>query len=585
MRQPLRALDTLGQLKKVGKVGARYALLEEGNMLRRWGLDAEAEKLFRQLLDMEQGFDIPQLKLSLGQVLAATGDKRGARTALRGISPHSPLFFTAQGFLANLAETVDAKLVVIDGMEKAYPSSANVVVQKMAILVKADRHADAVKAYESFLVRWPANARPRAKAANAMIHLLLAARDRAKARDLAIRLAKATGSPRWRQISLLLSIEDGPASAIKLLPTPDKAGPLDALLGVALSVQARDVPNTTKWAQRVHEISQQLLQLPQPRPLPPSLRLLAAAASGQTNRAKQEAEDLLKGNRTVAAAAADILAAAGSDGQPSIEAARLLDATVAMYMELRELARPTAMDVLKARPTCQWAAGLALRTGLSAKEKKELLALLRPSDSRLSQQIRAELMMEEGKYKQAGDALRALLEKEKEEDFDLVMDQAVAMEKANQLPAAFGLYLRVWQATKSPTAANNAAYLVTQLHSTDEMRLKEARGWMAEIIKARALPAFYDTKGYVEFLLGEKDAAVDSLRRAVRGMPNSPEVQYHLGIAEAAVGNRGLARWHLEAAVGSAAAMEAGGKKLLPAEAKARDGAKEALAKIPPKSP
>ena len=583
-RQPLRALQALEQLQKAGKVGARYALLERGNMLRRWGLHAEAENSFRQLLDREQDFGIPQLQFSLGQVLAATGDKSGARTALRSISAHSPLFLAAQSLLANIAETVDAKLVVMDGMEKASPASANVVVQKMAILVKADRHADAVKTYESFLARWPTGAAPPARPADAMVHLLLAARDRVKARDLAVRMAKATGSPRWRQVSVLLSIEDGPATAIKLLPSPDKAGPLDALLGVALSVQARDVPNTTKWTRRLQDINQQLSQLTPPRPLPPSLRLLSAIAGGQTSRAKQEAEVLLKGNRTVAAAAADILAAAGSDGRPSIEAARLLDATVAMYVELRESARSIAMDVLKARPTCQWAAGLALRTGLDAKGKEELLARLRPSDNRLSQQVRAELMMAEGKHKEAAEAFRLMSEKEKEDDFDLVMSRAIALERANQLPSAFGLYLRVWQATKSPAAANNAAYLVTQLYATDEMRLKEARGWMDEVIKAHAVPAFHDTKGYVELLLGEKDAAVDSLRRAVRGLPNSPEVQYHLGIAEAAVGNPGLARWHLEAAVGSAAAMEADGKKLSPAEIKAREAAKIALAKTPPEA-
>jgi len=75
-------------------------------------------------------------------------------------------------------------------------------------------------------------------------------------------------------------------------------------------------------------------------------------------------------------------------------------------------------------------------------------------------------------------------------------------------------------------------------------------------------PEFHDTKGWIAFLRGETNKALPELRLAVRGLPDSPEVHYHLGLAEADAGNTELARWHLSAAVGLGEKIKALGRPL-----------------------
>ncbi len=86
----------------------------------------------------------------------------------------------------------------------------------------------------------------------------------------------------------------------------------------------------------------------------------------------------------------------------------------------------------------------------------------------------------------------------------------------------------------------------------------------AAIKSAPDLPAFLDTQGWIAHLQGDDERALKSLRQAVKGMPESVEIHAHLGVVEAAAGNRDLASWHLAAAVKNAGRLKARGEALSP---------------------
>ena len=262
------------------------------------------------------------------------------------------------------------------------------------------------------------------------------------------------------------------------------------------------------------------------------------------------------------------------------EAAKLAKASLAMDLGLNQLGRSWAMEVLKARPECQWAAGVIMGSRPDEAAEKAAAAILRPKDCAVARTIQGSLLMKDKKYSQAAEVYRKAAEAEEGNPY-LVLSQALAVERAGRLAEAMKLYRQVWQATKSPVAANNAAYLVSQLHPKDAARLTEASKWMDGAVKARPNePAFRDTKAWIAFLLGKKSEAQVEARRAVRGIPRSPEAHYHLGVIEGDAGNRDLSRWHLAAAVSSAEAMRVRGEDLSVAEANAVKLAKEALARM-----
>ncbi len=576
LRQALEALERLAGLGSAEKINA---LFERGNILAGWGLHARAQTCFEGLLSQQGESVLPALQVALGRALAALGQKEKARTALRSVSAHSPQYVSAQNVLVSLADTDAEKLAILDDLEKAKPDYAAAVAQKMDLLVRAGRHEDARRAFRAYMARRSSYRPVPSGPATLMVRSLLAASDPAAARDLAVSMAGTARARAWRHVAILLSMDGKPDQAARLLPPADKADFVAAMLGLVLSVQKADMAAALEWHQRIRQIDKLLSRSRGNHPLSPSIKLLASLAVGQTRLAKAELPSLKKMDRALGAAAEEIVASAKAGGQLSAEAAKLLKASVATHVGLPELARSLATESLKARPACQWAAAIMLATAPDAATRRELLKVLQPPDCRLAQQIRGALLMAEGKFTEAAEFYRGVADAEKD-DPDFEMARGTALEKAGQLPLAFALYVKVWQATQSPIAANNAAYLATQLHAGDAPQLRQAKAWITKAIKAQPNPALYDTQGWIEHLLGKNTEAWADLRRAVRGLPNSPEVQYHLGVVEAEGPDKELARWHLAAAVRSVEAIEAGGKKPSLAEAKAAVLAKAALAKM-----
>lgn len=575
-QQPRKALDVLKRMENLGRAGQIESLFQQGVLFGRWGLYAQSLECFQRLA-AEGQTSIPGLQLGLGRAFAALGKKDRARDLLKGISVYSPQYVAGRQLLATMAKTDREKLQIIEQLEKTKPGHADVLMQKMAVLLGAGRPAEAAKAFTSFVAQREKRQPMPASASYLAVRAMLAANDRGAAAEIAARTAKQTGLPLWRHLAVLLNLDDQPATAAKMLPTTDKADLYAALLGLVMAAQKPDSAAAQKWADYINMLSRQPAETPGAGVIPPRYRLLAALAAGRVSQASDELKKLRALN---SGAAKEFLSWARGKAKASVEAAKLLKASVAIDLGLADLGRSWATEVLKGRPECQLAAAVVLQSKPDVPALKDLLETIRPPDCVQSRLVQASLLMSEKHYSKAAEVYRQAADADKENPY-LVLSQAIATERAGRLEEALLLYRKVWQVTTNPVAANNAAYLVCQLYPKDTDRLGEALQWMDAAVKAapRAY-AFRDTKGWITFLLGRKDQAAIEARRAIEGLPNSPEVHYHLGLIETDAGNRDLGRWHLAAAVSSAEAIKADGREPTVAEVKAAKAAADALAKM-----
>ena len=99
----------------------------------------------------------------------------------------------------------------------------------------------------------------------------------------------------------------------------------------------------------------------------------------------------------------------------------------------------------------------------------------------------------------------------------------------------------------SLVVANNLVSLLTD-HRADDAASLDFAARVARRLSGTSVPQFQDTYGWALFLKGEHGPALDALRQAVRGLPENPWVQFHIGQTYAALGESAKAREHLERA-------------------------------------
>lgn len=105
------------------------------------------------------------------------------------------------------------------------------------------------------------------------------------------------------------------------------------------------------------------------------------------------------------------------------------------------------------------------------------------------------------------------------------------------------------QHAESESVANNLAMLLAA-HRGDQVSLERAKQ-LVEPLRASTNPAVLDTVGWVDYKLGNYAAAVPSLELALKTVPTSPLLQYHLGMAHAKQGNTAQAKENLAKALAS----------------------------------
>lgn len=379
------------------------------------------------------------------------------------------------------------------------------------------------------------------------VHAMLRTGDLQSAGSLSVETAKRIPRSAWKRTAALLTMDNQPETARTMLPETGQAGLHDAILGLCLAVQTGD--DTKKWTDRLAQVEQLLAQATPPIPVPMTYKVLAAVAPGANEEAEKQLEASTRQDLIGRAVMGELISSAKSNPGIRAEAAKLLKSSVAMDLSLPECGHVWALESLKARPTSQWAAALAAQRATEPADLREVLKILKPPDCVLARMIQASLLTREKQFEKAAQIYRLAAEAENGNP-QLVMNQAIATEGAGRLQEALPLYDQVWRKTQNPAAANNAAYLISELHASDKDELAKAAVWAEAAVKAApALAAFRDTKGWVAHLMGRSDEAIPELRRAVKGLPDSPEIHYHLGLAENQAGNTLLARWHLQAAV------------------------------------
>ena len=146
----------------------------------------------------------------------------------------------------------------------------------------------------------------------------------------------------------------------------------------------------------------------------------------------------------------------------------------------------------------------------------------------------------------------------------LLLSQAARMELEGEFDGAIEIYDQLYE--QNPNAellANNLASLLSQ-HRTDPESQERAFA-IGKRLRASKVPAFQDTYGWILYKQGEYDRALIALRQAVAGLPQNPQVNFHIGMTYAELGQIEDATRHLTVAVENAGPADA--KLLVAAEA------------------
>lgn len=586
-----QALTTLEELAGQGETAKVQALYERAALLTRWGLHQRAVKWFEQLAAL--GHDtIPQLQLNLGQAFYRLGKHDRARKALERVPVGSRQYLTARLLMVDLVTGTDMQLAVLDELDRAQPDRASVLARRIGVLQAAGRADEAIRAFASFIASLKETDRLPPLLAMAGMEAMIKAGNHRAAFDAARRVAERGKSAAWSCAAALLAFDADPEGARSMLPKVEESKhPFTMLVGLCASVATKDKAAAKAWLERMNQLDKSLTDAGMP-PVRRKYVILAALAAGEVETARKEVARLKSGGLGGPTAARLEVAAAAKGPAAAGQAARLILADVAAELRImpgtgpvfRPLGKSWAMGVLKARPTSQWAALLAVQATGDEKTIEEVLAALEPTDSAVHLYLTGVLHRSRKEFAQAAEAFGKAAEKE-QGSVRYRTDQAMALERSGKEKEAAALYHIIWQATKDPVTGNNYAFLCSRLYPKDSQKLAAAAAIAAEAVKAQPrVSSFLDTKAWLNYLLGKHKEALQDLRRAVLGLPASIEVHYHLGLAERKAGDAELGLWHLEAVVDLAREREAKGK-LPPAEANVLKMAKAELAAASPKKP
>ena len=113
--------------------------------------------------------------------------------------------------------------------------------------------------------------------------------------------------------------------------------------------------------------------------------------------------------------------------------------------------------------------------------------------------------------------------------------RASTLEQKGDIPGAIAVYEEIYERDRSSlVVANNLASLLA-LTSDDPETIARAER-ISRRLKGADVPAFQDTYGWLAFLSGRTEEALDYLVPAAAGLPEDPQVQFHLASAQAEAG-------------------------------------------------
>lgn len=606
--KPIAAMKTLGELKALGQTGRSQALLQEANLCARWGLKNQAIKRLEALDEATTHANSPKTNLELCKFMASLRMTGRAKTILVNIPEHAREYVPARVLLAQLADTLEHKLAIIRALADRTPTNPEILAAEIAILLAEGKPDQASKAFTSFM------AQPKHKGAIPVAAAVLSITAAIENGDIPLAartardLAAARVGAQWPLVAAVLALDVDPDEVDRLLPKPPQASSLESVLGLCLARKTND-PNAARvWLSRLDETLFKTSDNQPSSPQADRYRFLCGLLTGDDRRI-QAAMAKLTARQSIMSRAAGELAdnLQKNPSGPTDELVTLIQAELATNAQQAPLARLWATRVLKARPTCQWAgamliyladkqsvtdvlkaqppcqwtSALLMQESNQRSQLKKVASLLEPKDCYLARLLRARVLNADKQYAESAKIYDSLSEAEKK-DPAIAYEHGGVEEKAGNLKKALALYQQAWKDANNPVAANNAAYVMAKLHPKDPEQLKKAQKLAEAARKALPFAPHSDTAGWIAHLQGRNDDALNMLRIAVKGMPNSAEVHYHVGLAEAAAGNRGFGRMHLAAAVRIGKELRAADEKLRPSETAAADLAKLSYDEIEP---
>lgn len=533
------------------------------------GKPQQAEAVYRETVK-----DLPkdmEAKLELVRFIGQVKGQDAAASELQGFIQQEPKAYDLKLMLANLR------------VQQKQPEQAQALWRE----VMADAGTD------------PAGLRAR----DALAADLLGAGKKPEANALIAEVLKADA--RNEQALLLRAgvamderrLDDAVADLRTVLRDAPSSAQAHALLGRALEMQGTKELAQEEYARAAQEgkfapifampYAEFLMRVGKPRLVEPALRetlqanptylpayqLLAQSylAAGDAVSAQKVADIVAKmGNQQVAA----------SQLQGAVDAARNeLDSSIAAYKKAYELSPDQAQplvalvtsyvragkvkeaqdfvkSVLAASPDNNDArllqAQLAAQAGDKAGARQGYEGLMQRDPRNAPAYLGlASLLAGEGKLQEADAALQKGLA-QVPGDFGLNLMRASLLEQQGKVDDAVALYEKLLkQRPNAEVVINNLASLLSDARS-DEASYKRAYD-LAQGLRGSAMPQFLDTVGWAAYRMKRYAEAAGPLRDAAKAMPDSPTLNYHLGMNLLAQGNKEGARKALQQALDLAA--------------------------------
>jgi tetratricopeptide (TPR) repeat protein len=220
------------------------------------------------------------------------------------------------------------------------------------------------------------------------------------------------------------------------------------------------------------------------------------------------------------------------------------------------LAGPLAKTPPTAAPLVLLALTYLAQNDLARAEENLLKAIAAEPEARPAYLMLAQVLVAGGKQQQALERLEGLLAKNPK-DLPALLQVAMLRDSLDQPEQAAEAYRKLLEINpKFHPALNNLAYLYCERLGRPDEALELAK-------QARELapkdPATADTLGWAAFRKGDYAWAQPLLEEAAQGLPDDPEVQYHLGLVRYMLGQEEAARAALQRA--AAATRDFRGKK------------------------
>ena len=541
----------------------RGVMLLLASLYERMGSSDRVEGILRDLLNAEPESEAARLRLV--EHLLRTGKSDQALAIVDGTEMSPKLRLARAAALAALKRPGEAEQVLASVADDpdAGPAGIDALLRLSELKLRRADSAGALVLVDEALRKNPGDVR--GHAARGRILLIMGRHDQALGElrialhespadaGLAILLAKAqvaAGNALSAVETLRAALELNPVSEelrLELAEIHERQGDLDAALGVLQNAAAHgdmsprllcamgDIEARRAGYDLAEVYFRQAAETEQARPA--ALMRIAAlqAARKEWNAARATLGDVLRD-------------APGARGPASLM----------VRLEMQTGGPEAALDWARAwsdsRPSDAAAADFLGLTAMRFKKYAQAEAAFaeaarRDPESTLPAMRLASLKAAMGKREEAMADCRAALAKAPDSvPESLLLGQLLQL--GGEHAEAEKIYRRLLELYPHQRMLNNnLAYSIVSDSSATSERLAEALA-LAEKAAATGDPAAADTLGWIHYRLGDRQAALEHLRRAHEALPDDPSVTYHLARVLAEDGHKTEARELLEGLLG-----------------------------------